>query len=562
MSLLETIIRRDNAAGINALVLGNNATHLNALGVIADDGSGNIAFRKWNGSAWAAVAIGATSVAALVGDVIGSPGANTAVGLTGTAGVVAMHGTAITSDAGQALTISGANYTVNGGAAPTFTFRAPNATGTGSTTGGAFDVRTGTGAVAGAFTARRGNASPFLEAGGSGGTAYVTLGTNPLLFLDGDEISLRTAASAPMAVFSVADGLVLSIRPLAFASDQFAPSIFQFPVASGPGQRLYIGAQASGSGNGGLMVVSSGLGQGVGTSHGHVRIAFGDDTLPALEFHSPKLAAPTPIAHLYCPVFRFDKDIADSAFIYIQQQTADIATRTLRIRSQDPWASASTNVTSSDIWYEVGPSVGDPPNPGQHVWWVGNVRKMELSKDALVMRQRISFTAASPSVFVIDAGDFAGTPHGLRIEGGNSSALVGDVDGGAVAIAGGSPAGGGLAGKVQIVNAIGIGMVTVMSKDVSHHAVAFCGNPSTGDLPAGLNNYMFVCNLTGSVGSNPVGGSVFASLNGCPFFACSNGSNFCFIGTNLGATPGAFQGFASVIWNGTLACVPIYSPPP
>lgn len=77
------------------------------------------------------------------GDWDGAYNATAVRALTGTANVVAMHGTTIQWDTTVVPTLKGADYTVNSGTAPTFTVQAPNATGT-TSIGGTLNLTSGT----------------------------------------------------------------------------------------------------------------------------------------------------------------------------------------------------------------------------------------------------------------------------------------------------------------------------------------------------------------------------------------------------------------------------------
>jgi len=147
--------------------------HAYGAGFLQTDASGNVT----------AGAITGGSIV-LAGDVTGNYNANTAVGLTGTAGVVAMHGTTIRSDAGVAL-----------------------------------EIASGTGSPPAAFSLRRGTTSPFLIADGSGGSGSVYLGGYPILNLDGDDMNLRSAAGALKATWTMTG--------IAFGTNMGAPTIQQ-----------------------------------------------------------------------------------------------------------------------------------------------------------------------------------------------------------------------------------------------------------------------------------------------------------------------------------------------
>jgi hypothetical protein len=87
----------------------------------------------------------------------GTADAPQVVNVDGVAGVALVKSATLGFTAGLAPLIRGNDYTVNGGTAPTMTVQAPNATGTGATTGGPLDIRGGTGATPGGVTLRYGS---------------------------------------------------------------------------------------------------------------------------------------------------------------------------------------------------------------------------------------------------------------------------------------------------------------------------------------------------------------------------------------------------------------------
>ncbi|HMJ56293.1 MAG TPA: hypothetical protein VK540_29700, partial [Polyangiaceae bacterium] len=190
--------------------------------------------------------------------------------------------------------------------------------------------------------------------------------------------------------------LFSSVGSLQFEAS-LTPVINQATIAGVP-HTLTLQAQSSSTTKGATLSLVSGL--GAAGSHGDMTFMTG--IRPVMTFFD----ASNPIIHLYSPTVRFNES-APAPIIYIAPRTLDAPAQRLRIRSQDAFASAVTNVTSGDIWYEIGPSIGDPPDPGQHVFWIAGLDKVEISKNALTLvNVSLSFRAPASSNFTIKPLEF------------------------------------------------------------------------------------------------------------------------------------------------------------
>lgn len=337
-------------------------------------------------------------------------------------------------------------------------------------------------------------------------------------------------------------------------------ALIQQAIDSGVGATLAVIGQASTNNVGGNVILGSGVGGG-GNLPGDVLLKNGN--LDGIRLIA---ASPTPIIHSYCGTFRWDEDTSDP-FIGIQQRTSDDPTHHLRIRSQDPWGSAGTHVTSSDIRLEVGPSIGDPPDPGRLRCYIGDVERMNLGgtlTSLTLIGASLRYDFDSTSIFSIEPHEFDGEGHSVLILGGESSSLAGDFDGGAVLLRGGTPAGAGAGGDVSLSTWDLSTGISVLQKSVSpaNAAVVLC-RPSgftTSDLPDGMTNYVFMGNVTGSPSTTPVDGGVMYMLAGCPGWVMGTGIVFAYDGSMRGAA-GAVLRYIDVVYNeggGPVeGCIPI-----
>jgi hypothetical protein len=463
MSHLTTIRRADTPAALIAATTGftSDAMYVNALGIVADDGTGNVGLRKWNGTSWIVAALASASIAALAGDVTGSPGANTAVALTGTAGVVAVHGHTLLSDAGLSV-----NPVSKAGTGYSTTIAAGQSS---DAQGGTLGLYGGPGVTAGIVEIKASEASNGLQISSS--------------------------------------SVVCNVAPVTFTNA--GTNLFEIQAA---------------------------------------RI------------------------HCYVDEFRFDEATAGAALIHIQQRTTDAVAVKLRIRSQAPNGLAVNNVTSGDISYEIPSSIGDPPNPGKHVFLVAEVDRVSIGKTGaggvyaltLLNDTAISFNSASTSTLEIRPRDIADVGHSVRIEGGTATADNGD--GGAVVLFPGTPHGTGLPGHVVLTNINGQGMVTVMSKDATHHAVVLCASGAAANLPSNMTNFVFFGESAGLPTTSPIGGFVLASIGGTPFWKMSSGAEFGIDGAVRAPAVGVLLGYvdAGIMISGTYTpiCIPFHARTP
>jgi hypothetical protein len=154
----------------------------------------------------------------------------------------------------------------------------------------------------------------------------------------------------------------------------------------------------------------------------------------------------------------------------------------------------------------------------------------------------------------------SGVGHGVRIESGVAGGT--DAKGGALVLVTGAGNGTGLFGDISMLAGGTDTLVKVMSKDATHHALALCGNPVPGNLPSGITSYIYVGDLTGTLGSDPVGGHLYGSVGGNPWWITSSGNMLVFEGSTHGTDPntppGAFFNWVGFKINSTDVVLPAY----
>lgn len=452
--------------------------------------------------AWVSLLSGGITLA---GDVTGPSGANTAIGLTGTTGTVAMHGTQIVSDAvssggGKNLTVAAGNTTDVAGAGGNAIF----ASGTGPAGAGSLSLRVGS-AIAITLLA----SSP-----------------TPIIQFQSDTVRWSETSSTPVLgqVQRTSDA---ATHALAFQSQDFWPSA---TVHTLPGNMEF-------------------------------RLGAG---MPALTFVAN---APTPIARFFGDTIEWSNTVT-TPVLSIQQPTTNVATVALTIMGQAPYGGGdSTHHVSGDIHYICQADDGDPPNPGNHVWYMLNtLERLRLSSTALTLTSAaLSYSAPTTSVFSISPADFVGPPHGVRIGGGSVTGTAADHDGGPVALAGGVGSGVGLTGIVSLLDRNGQGQVSVTDVvDTSHQGVVLCAAVVQGNLPTGVTNFIYVGDATGDTPGNPTAGHLYMSKAGYPYWQTVEGTSTRFVGTNVGGdftSPpgvGTFYGWIRQDVNGSACMVPTW----
>jgi hypothetical protein len=459
----------------------------------------------------------------------------TVVGLTGTANVVAMHGTTINSDAGVALTVTGANYTVSNGTAPTFTLRAPNATGTGTTNGGSWIVRSGTGTVSGSISLIRGSGNASFFAADNAGSEFVQVRGGANLYLDADTLVVRNnAGSAARATWTAAG--------IAFDAALSSVSIIQ-DSAAGAGAVMSIFARTSTNNVGGNLILGGGSGGG-GNLPGSVHIVTGIST-PAISIVA---SAPQPIVHFWGNSVRWSE--TSTPVLFQEQRSSDLACHDLTIQSQAPFSSASTNRLPGNIVMNVPPpSDGTDPH-GNIQLKISNTEKLKLDSGILSSHVGVQFmddfvSGLHPTFYAERA---AADQDGIAMSWVGQQGGPGlETDGGDVFIYGGSPAGSGRGGSAGLFVANGACSVRAVSKDASSHFVTLATTAgfTTADLPENLTNAVFVGNSAGSPTTIPSNGFVIMGVNGRPLFYTSDGNAFMIDGT-ISGTAGAIVEYMQV----------------
>jgi hypothetical protein len=246
------------------------------------------------------------------GDIAGTLPTVTVVAITGAAGIAAVHATTLQWDTLLAPIIKGADDATAGGTANPFTIQAPNATGTGSTTGGALTLQSGSGTTPGVINLKFGATQTLALAKGSDfisatagvrgmqfiaqaiASSYIQLlvaGTTPTgIQLDSDTLLFRTSASSAKGNWNntglrVGDGTAATEKLEVTGNVKFdvavaSPKIFQADntTNSATGAALTVQAQnATGtSSNGGALNLQAGAGA---TAPGNINMKAGANTL-------------------------------------------------------------------------------------------------------------------------------------------------------------------------------------------------------------------------------------------------------------------------------------------
>lgn len=485
------------------------------------------------GGAWLNLRTGGAVTGA--GDWTGASSANTVVGLTGTANVVAVHGTSITRDG--VLSGAGLSLSIIAGATSD------------SAAGGELILRSGGGLVDGDMTLRRASAAPFLVAQGSGGGEFVQLRGGPQAYIDADTTTLRNNSGDGIASWTTAG--------LAFAAALSSVAIIH-ESDSGVGAVTSIFAQTSTNLVGGNLILGSGSGGG-GNLPGSVHVVTGIST-PALSIVA---GTPTPTIHSFCDSFRFDKSLLTAA-IFQEQHTNDTLCHDLLIQSQAPWASATgPNKLPGNIVYVVPAAAtgGDPQ--GQHRFYVAGSEILNLTTFSSTLNSSLVFSdeqilLSQALIYCeIAANDTDASP--ITFAGQQAGISVSDKNGGRVNIVGGPAASAGIPGGVSLITGDSNLGLHLASSDASHHAVAIAGPTFlTSDLSPGITCSLHLGDSAGAPGA-PSNGSTLGSSAGRPFFITSASHAWLYDG-NLRAvgTVGALDGYTDVEIDGLSRCMPYY----
>lgn len=504
--MTDSIYRLPNLFGDTTSLLATSTTGREGhVALVAKDGSNNVALYRVDSGVWTVQALGGSGVT-LVGDVTGPSGSNTVIALHGTAGIVAHHGSSILWDAINGdWGIGQANPTTN---ILTGNFLLELATPFSSATGANRNAPTGTFLI------------PSPASGGTDGRwAFDVSGAE---------------------VFAVeATDILISKSFLQFANSTSLAAIL-YVAKSGVGNTLSVLGQTSTDNVGGNIIVGSGTGGG-----GHLAgsLFLRNGGADALVFVA---SSPTAIAKFSTNTIEWANTVT-TPVLGIEQPSSDVATVALTIQGQAPFGGGSpTHPQSGDIHYICQPDVGDPPNPGNHVWFVNGSEGMRFGRASLLLTQHdLEFTSSVPSTFGIKPVAFNGTPHGVRIEGGASSAIS-DHNGGTVVMAGGIGSGAGLTGIVSLLDRNGQGQVSVTDVvDTSHQCVVLCANVNQSNIPQAMTNFVYVGDATGTPGTNPIAGHVYMSKSGRPYWYTVDGNSLLYNGANVGSTFGSPPGVGS-----------------